>query len=86
MNLSYSYYFSLQNCFIVSLQSKVDNLGMYHALAKKIQNYNGGTYIKNDLVTYIEMHKNKYKVISIVFLCWLNFVREIFSNIVWNIH
>ena len=43
-------------------QSKVDNLGMYHALAKKLVNYNGGTYIKNNLATYIEMHKDKYRV------------------------
>ena len=35
---------------------------MYHALAKKIPNYNCGTYIKNDLATYIEMHREKYKV------------------------
>ena len=86
MNLSYRYYCSIQNFFILSLQSKVDNLGMYHALVKKLQNYNGGTYIKNDLATYIEMHKNKYKVVSIVFLCWLHFMSKIFSNMVWNIH
>ena len=52
---------------------------MYHALAKTMTMYNGGTYIKNDLGIYVEQHKEKYKVnvsyccnlISVLlFNCW----------------
>ena len=50
-------------------QSKVDNLGMYHTLAKGLKHYNGSTYIKQDLGIYVEQHKEKYKVRILMLIC-----------------
>ena len=52
-------YLSLFSC---TFQSKLDNLGMYHSIAKGLKHYNGGTYIKQDLGIYVEQYKTKYKV------------------------
>ena len=46
---------------------------MYHALAKTMTTYNGGTYIKNDLGIYVEQHKEKYKV-NMSYWCYVLYV------------
>ena len=44
------------------LQAKVDNLGMYHAIAKDLDEYNGDTDLMHDIGMFIQRKPKKYTV------------------------
>ena len=44
-------------------QSKIDNLGMYHAIAKDLDEYNGRTDLMKDIGMFVQRKPKKYTVI-----------------------
>ena len=48
------------------LQAKVDNLGMYHAIAKDLDEYNGGTDLMHDIGRFIETKPKKFTVCKLM--------------------
>ena len=47
----------------MSFQSKIDNLGMYLAIAKDLDKYNGGTDLMKDIGMFVQRKPKKYTVI-----------------------
>ena len=47
----------------MSFQSKIDNLGMYHTIAKDLDEYNGGTDLMKDIGMFVQRKPKKYMVI-----------------------
>ena len=47
---------------VPTLQAKIDILGFYHALAKGIKDYNGGTDLKHDTALYLEQNLEVFRV------------------------
>ena len=45
-----------------SLQSKVDVIGMYHAIAKDLNEFNGGSDLVRGMAQYVEGKPKKFKV------------------------
>ena len=43
-------------------QAKVDNLGMYHTIAKDLDEYKGGTDLMHDIGMFIQRKPKKYTV------------------------
>ena len=66
LNQLHSYYDGLfRSVFILAflkLQSKVDNIGMYHAIAKDIDEYNGGSDLMWNMAQYVERKPKKFCV------------------------
>ena len=54
------------NCNITAhfnfLQSKVDVIGMYHAIAKDLIEFNGGSDLVRGMAQYVEGKPKKFKV------------------------
>ena len=46
----------------LKFQSKVDNIGMYHTMAKDIDEYNGGSDLMRNMAQYIERKPKKFSV------------------------
>ena len=46
----------------LKFQSKVDNIGMYHTVAKDIDEYNGGSDLMCNMAQYIERKPKKFTV------------------------
>ena len=46
----------------LKFQSKVDNIGMYHTVAKDINEYNGDTDLMRNMAQYIEKKPKKFSV------------------------
>ena len=46
----------------LKFQSKVDNIGMYHTVAKDINEYNGGSDLMWNMAQYIERKPKKFSV------------------------
>ena len=47
----------------MSLRSKIDDLGMYHAIAKDLDKYNSGTDLMKDIRMFVQRKPKKYTVI-----------------------
>ena len=50
------------NFITFPFQSKVDNIGMYHAIAKDIDEYNGGSDLMRNMAQYLEGGLKKFCV------------------------
>ena len=46
------------------LQSKVDVIGMYHAIAKDLIEFNGGSDLVRGMAQYVQGKPKKFKVIT----------------------
>ena len=47
---------------MIKFQSKIDALRMFHAIAKPLPEYAGGTHLMRHVAHYAEKHRKKYEV------------------------
>ena len=46
-----------------NFKAKVDDIGMYHSIAKDLDEYNGGSHLMRDIGFFMQRKPKKYTVI-----------------------
>ena len=46
-----------------NFKAKVDDIGMYHSIAKDLDEYNGGSHLMRDIGFFMQRKPKKYSVI-----------------------